>query len=138
MLRRQLGDDIFWKGIRLYYEEYKNKNALTSDFQSVMEKTSNKDLAGFFKQWLFVPGQPELKITTMPGNEKGFTDLIIEQTQDYLFNFDIELLIKDSDRSYKLKIPVSDRITRRTIKTEKILEIFPDPDINLLFTLVKS
>jgi aminopeptidase N len=138
MLRRQLGDDIFWKGIRLYYEEYKNKNALTSDFQSVMEKTSNKDLAGFFKQWLFVPGQPELKITTMPGNEKGFTDLIIEQTQDYLFNFDIELIIKDSDRSHKLKISVSDRITRKTIKTEKILEILPDPDINLLFTLVKS
>ena len=138
MLRRQLGDDIFWKGIRLYYEDYKNKNTLTSDFQSVMEKASNKDLTGFFKQWLFVPGQPALKITTMPGNEKGFTDLIIEQTQDYLFNFDIELLIKDSDRSYKLKIPVSDRITRRTIKTEKILEIFPDPDINLLFTLVKS
>jgi aminopeptidase N len=138
MLRRQLGDDIFWKGIRLYYEDYKNKNTLTSDFQSVMEKASNKDLTGFFKQWLFVPGQPALKITTMPGNEKGFTDLIIEQTQDYLFNFDIELIIKDSDRSHKLKISVSDRITRKTIKTEKILEILPDPDINLLFTLVKS
>jgi aminopeptidase N len=138
MLRRQLGDDIFWKGIRLYYEDFRNKNALTIDFQSVMEKVSNKDLAGFFNQWLFVPGQPALKITTMPGNEKGFTDLIIEQTQDYLFNFDIELIIKDSDRSHKLKISVSDRITRKTIKTEKILEILPDPDINLLFTLVKS
>jgi aminopeptidase N len=138
MLRRQLGDDIFWKGIRLYYEDFRNKNALTIDFQSVMEKVSNKDLAGFFNQWLFVPGQPALKITTIPGNEKGFTDLIIEQTQDYLFNFDIELLIKDSNGSHKIKIPVSDRITIKTIKTEKILEILPDPDINLLFTLVKS
>ncbi len=48
MLRRELGDDIFWKGMRLYYEVYRNKNALTSDFQSVMEKVSNKDLARIF------------------------------------------------------------------------------------------
>jgi aminopeptidase N len=137
MLRRELGDDIFWKGIRLYYEEYRNKNALTSDFQSIMEKVSKRDLGGFFKQWLFVPGQPAIKIISRLGSEKGFTDLVIEQTQDHLYNFDLELLIKDRNGSYKLKIPVSDRITKKALKSETISEILPDPDINLLFTLVK-
>jgi aminopeptidase N len=138
MLRHELGDDIFWKGIKLYYEKFRDKNTLTSDFQNVMEKASNKDLSGFFKQWLFIPGQPALKIITRPGTEKGFTDLIIEQTQDYLFNFNIELLIKDREGSFKIKIPIYGKITSKPIKTEKILEILPDPDINLLFTLVKS
>ncbi|MGD0753417.1 MAG: M1 family metallopeptidase [Bacteroidales bacterium] len=136
MLRRELGDELFWKGMRLYYEDYKNKNALTSDFQKAMEKVSNKNLGNFFKQWLFEAGQPNLKISTIPGERKGFTDLIIEQTQNSLFSFDIELQIKDLTGSYILKIPISERITRKTLKTEKILEIIPDPNVNLLFRIV--
>ena len=93
MLRYELGDDVFWKGMRLYYE-YRNKNALTIDFQRAMEKVSNKNLDGFFKQWLFIAGQPDLKITLQPRRKKGSSDLIIEQTQDYLFSFDIEFKVR--------------------------------------------
>jgi Aminopeptidase N len=136
MLRRELGDNLFWKGMRLYYENYRNKNALTTDFQMVMEKVSKKSLGKFFNQWLFVAGQPDLKITASSVKGKGFTDLIIEQTQDYLFSFDIEIQIKDSKGLHTIKIPVSDRITRKTLRADKILEIIPDPNINLLFRIV--
>jgi aminopeptidase N len=136
MLRRELGDNLFWKGMRLYYENYRNKNALTIDFQMVMEKVSKKSLGKFFNQWLFVAGQPDLKITASSVKGKGFTDLIIEQTQDYLFSFDIEMQIKDSKGLHTIKIPVSDRITRKTLRADKILEIIPDPNINLLFRIV--
>lgn len=135
MLRRELGDDLFWKGMRLYYESFRNKNALTNDLQKIMERVSKKDLGKFFNQWLFVAGQPDLKITTGPGEIKGDTDLIIEQTQDFLFSFDIELQIKDLNGSYIIKIPVSDRITRKTLNYRSILEIKADPNINLLFRM---
>jgi aminopeptidase N len=135
MLRRELGDDLFWKGMRLYYENFRNRNALTNDLQIIMERVSKKDLGKYFNQWLFVAGQPDLKITTGPGETKGYTDLIIEQTQDHLFSFDIELQIKDINGSYIIKIPVSDRITRRTLNSGKILEIKADPNINLLFRM---
>jgi hypothetical protein len=121
--------------MRLYYESFRNKNALTSDLQKIMESVSKKDLGKFFNQWLFVAGQPDLKITTGPGEAKGDTDLIIEQTQDYLFSFDIELQIKDLNRSFIIKIPVSDRITRKTLNSGSILEIKADPNINLLFRM---
>jgi hypothetical protein len=101
-----------------------------------MEKVSNRDLGKFFNQWLFVAGQPDLKIYTGSGKRKGFTDLIIEQTQDKLFSFEIELQIKDLKGTHMLKIPVSDRITKKTIRIEKIIEVLPDPDINLLFRIV--
>jgi hypothetical protein len=64
--------------------------------------------------------------------------VIIEQTQQYLFSFDIDLQIKDLQGSHIYKIPVSDRITTTSINTEKILEIVPDPDINLLFSNVSD
>ena len=60
MLRRELGDDLFWKGIRTYYATYRNKNAQTSDFQAVMESASGKKLGQFFQQWLYQPGYPDV------------------------------------------------------------------------------
>jgi aminopeptidase N len=142
MLRRELGDETFWKGMQLYYKTYRDKNALTSDFQMIMETVSNKNLGKFFNQWLFVAGQPELKITTAPSEDAGFADLIIEQRQDYLYSFEVEVKVKvkvedrDSLVEHLFTIPVSGRVTRQTFKTEKIIEIIPDPNVNLLFRTV--
>jgi len=133
MLRRELGEEVFWHGMKSYYEKFRDKNVLTIDFQREMEKAAKKDLNSFFRQWLFVAGQPDLKIYAQKGDMKGYIDVIIEQTQDRLFSFNIELRIKDLKDSYLLKIPVSERITRKTIKTQEITEIIPDPNTNLLF-----
>jgi aminopeptidase N len=138
MLRNNLGDEMFWKGMRLYYEKYRNKNALTNDFKTVMENVSGKNLDNFFKQWLYEAGEPDLKITTSPGKVKGTTELVIEQTQDHLFSFEIEIQISDSAGAQLYKLSVSDRITRKIISTKKIIEIVPDPNINLLFRMVRD
>ncbi|MGF7215853.1 aminopeptidase N [Spirosoma lacussanchae] len=60
MLRHELGDDAFWRGIRAYYTQYRNANARSADFQAVMERVSGKKLDRFFQQWLYQPGYPEL------------------------------------------------------------------------------
>ncbi|GAB3644007.1 M1 family metallopeptidase [Spirosoma arcticum] len=60
MLRHEIGDDAFWRGIREYYAKFRNANARTSDFQAVMEGISGKKLDQFFTQWLNQPGYPEL------------------------------------------------------------------------------
>jgi aminopeptidase N len=51
MLRHELGDDVFWKGIRAYYATFKNANAMTSDFRKTMETAAGKKLDLFFEQW---------------------------------------------------------------------------------------
>lgn len=60
MLRHEIGDEAFWKGVRTYYATYRNANARTSDLQAVMENASGKKLGQFFGQWLNQPGYPEL------------------------------------------------------------------------------
>jgi aminopeptidase N len=138
MLRRDLGDDIFWKGIRSYYERYKNGNALTADFERVMEETGGKDLRGFFNQWLYLPGQPDLKITSKPAQRREMTEITIEQTQPTLFSFPLELLINSQEGTFRETIRVTERISKLTVKTGKVNEITPDPDVNLLFRLMKD
>jgi aminopeptidase N len=136
MLRYELGEEIFWKGMRSYYEKYRDKNALTSDFKEVMEGVSKKDLSWFFHQWLNVAGQPDLKITDSSSERKRETEIIIEQKQKFLFRFPLELLINSQEGTYRKNIEVTDRITRLNVRTGGSVEVIPDPDVRLLFRQV--
>lgn len=136
MLRRKIGDDLFWKGLTEFYKKYRDGNALTQDFQRTMESVSGTDLTTFFRQWLYTAGEPDLKISTSDNAGKGYEDIIIEQTQHNLYSFDIELQIVDANGTQLISIPVSDRTTRKTIKSGKISDIIPDPNVNLLFRIV--
>ena len=61
MLRREVGDEAFWKGIRAYYDEFRDRNAMTADFERAMEEASGKELGWFFEQWIFEAGHPLLE-----------------------------------------------------------------------------
>jgi aminopeptidase N len=137
MLRTEIGDSLFWKGMRLYYERYRNSNALTADFEKAMEDASGMILENFFHQWLYVAGQPVLRITSKPGKKKGGVDIIIEQLQDYLFSFNLEFGIKDATGYHVERVPVNERRTTLKIKSENY-EIIPDPDVRLLFRLTQN
>ena len=63
MLRRMMGDDKFWTGIRDYYARYRDRNATTADFRQAMERASGLDLAPYFSQWLYRGGVPRLEGT---------------------------------------------------------------------------
>jgi aminopeptidase N len=138
MLRQEVGDENFWKGIQLFYEQFRNKIALTEDFKRVMENVSGKDLELFFHQWLYVSGQPELKITNGAGKKKGSRVIIIDQKQPIVFTFTLDLEIKDKAGTRIEKAFIRDKVTRLTIKGETESEIIPDPDIRLLFRLINK
>lgn len=137
MLRNSMEDDIFWKAIRIYYDTYRNKNASTDDFMKIMEEVSGKELERFFFQWLYQPGQPELKITSRAMEGRGMSEITVEQKQDYLYTFNLELLI-DSQEGGKVRknIEISERITKLTLETDEINSVIPDPDAKLLFRQV--
>ena len=61
MLRRQVGDEAFFKGLSAYYARFRGGNARTGDFRRVMEEVSGQGLQAFFEQWVYTPGQPALR-----------------------------------------------------------------------------
>lgn len=138
MLRNEIGDEIFWKGMRLYYERFRNGNALTSDFMKVMEEVSGKDLRNFFYQWLYIPGEPDLRIRISAGEKAGTMKISVEQKQDYLYTFTIQLLLEDSSGGRIVSIPVSGKWTTLNVKAEKDVKVTPDPAVKLLFRSVEK
>ncbi len=63
MLRGTVGDSAFYRGLRAYYQTYRDSNATSEDFQHVMERASRTDLGWFFRQWLHQPGYPQLEVS---------------------------------------------------------------------------
>ena len=54
LLREELGDKVFWDGIRRYTRKYFGKSVVTSDFQQEMEAASNRSLKPFFDRWVYL------------------------------------------------------------------------------------
>lgn len=62
MLRSNLGDMAFERGIRNYYEAHKTATATTEDLRAALEKASGKNLRAFFARWVYDSGHPQYKL----------------------------------------------------------------------------
>ncbi|HIG48435.1 MAG TPA: M1 family peptidase, partial [candidate division Zixibacteria bacterium] len=70
MLRGIMGDTAFFNGIRDYYRTYRDENALTADFQKVMEFHGERPLDWFFQQWIYETGHPVYQLSWTWDNPK--------------------------------------------------------------------
>lgn len=105
MLRRLVGDEAFFTGIRRYYQTHAHGTALSADLRRAMEEASGRDLAWFFEQWLEQPGYPQLEVHTDWNGEAGALALRIVQTQPWPpFRFPLE--VEAEGEGYRLKITV--------------------------------
>ncbi len=133
MLRRKVGDENFWKAIKEYYKEYQFSNASSADLKKVFEKVSGENLDQFFKDWTLQYGQPVLKIEKEI--RKTQLQLKMEQKQENLFHFPLEIKLNYADGSSEIKtFQVNKKQESYTIDLQKSLKnIEVDPNVNLLF-----
>lgn len=53
LLKEELGDEVFWKALRVYTQAYYGKSVETKDLQAIFEQVSQEDLGPFFNQWVY-------------------------------------------------------------------------------------
>ena len=82
MLRGTVGDEAFWRGVRDYYQRYRDGNASTDDFRRAMEEASGQELGWFFRQWLYRGGLPVVEGTWRYDAAGRTLELDIRQVQD--------------------------------------------------------
>ncbi len=137
MLRRKIGDQAFWQGIRTYYRRYQLRNALTEDLRAVMEEVSGQDLQQFFDQWLRQPGFPDLEVQWNVLEGGGTAEVTITQKQDELFTFPLTIQVADTELSDlgTKSVEISGRTqTVRVPFSGKAETLVLDPETDLLFT----
>ncbi|NOY24251.1 MAG: hypothetical protein GXP62_00095 [Oligoflexia bacterium] len=64
LLRRTVGDEVFWKAVNAYLSRNQGRVVETDTLRLVMEEFSGRSLARFFDQWFLQPGYPKLQVTT--------------------------------------------------------------------------
>jgi aminopeptidase N len=84
MLRQELGDEVFFKVLREYYQGLAGGHTSSADFQAAAEAVSGKDLDAFFKQWVETAGNPHLRLTwtSQPGNGGSQVTVQVCQLQE--------------------------------------------------------
>ena len=82
MLHDYLGDEMWWKGVRLWLDRHAFDSVDVFDFQSVFEDVSGMDLYPFIDQWFLKPGHPYLELShEIQGNH---AELLVRQVHDTL------------------------------------------------------
>ncbi|MHC5010195.1 MAG: M1 family aminopeptidase, partial [Planctomycetota bacterium] len=61
MLRRELGEEPFWRAICAYATANHGRSVVTDDLRRAIEDATGRNFEWFFDQWVFKGGHPELK-----------------------------------------------------------------------------
>jgi aminopeptidase N len=129
MLRRKIGDSLFWKSISIYYATYRNGNASTEDFEKIVESVSGQDLHDFFHQWLYTPGHPSVRLDWHYDAANSSLSITTTQLQAVSFSFPLELSI--DGKLYTIQVATQKHQVRIPLSNEPTT-IVPDPNVNLL------
>jgi aminopeptidase N len=129
MLRRQLGDVVFWQGIRNYFAKYDGGNANTADLCRVMSQAWGNPLDAFFHQWLNTAGHPDLNIRWKYNPATHRVNMQVSQKQANLYSLALQVSINGK----KYTVYIRNRVTNTTIPAgQNQPHIKIDPDVNLL------
>jgi aminopeptidase N len=133
MLRHVMGDAPFFAGIRDYYRAYRDRNALTADFASAMERAAGRKLDWFFNQWFYGAGYPVYDAAWHWDAGAKELHLRIAQRQAQLFQMPLDVAYALDHQSRRETVEVKEREQTFTFKCDrKPQRVAIDPDEWLL------
>ena len=111
MLRRLLGDEVFFRGLRRFYMDRRYQKAGTEDFERAMEAESGRVLDRFFERWIYGSGIPRIRYGSQIGDKQVV--MRFEQAGDQVFDIPVTVTLTYADgRTSNVVVPVSDSLGR--------------------------
>jgi hypothetical protein len=113
MLRRMIGDDEFFRGLRRFYRDSRFRKVGTDDLQAAMERESGKSLERFFQQWIYGSTIPRVKVAyRIEGAE---VVLRVEQIGE-VFDLPVTVSLQYVDRKpVDVLMPVTEQVVERRL-----------------------
>ena len=132
MLRRLVGDEVFFASLRDFYSARRFRKAGTDDFRTVFEARSSRSLERFFERWIHNAELPQLRISSPTLDSAGRVAKVRVQQLGEVFDIplpvlvqyqdgkseEIQVIVNEADREYEiaLKSPA-----RRIVVREELL-----------------
>jgi hypothetical protein len=120
MLRRLVGDEAFFDGVRRFYRESRFRKVGTDEFRQAVETAAGRPLDRFFEQWIFGFTLPRLRVTyRVEGAELAVR---VEQLGE-TFDVPVTLTLEYADRTKTdVVIPAAGPVTERRVPLSAALQ----------------
>jgi hypothetical protein len=117
MLRRWLGDEVFFNALRRFYDEQKFRKAGTDDLRRAFEEESGKSLERYFERWIY---NSELPLVRYSSAVEG-TDIVVrfEQLTSLVFDLPVTVTVTYANgRTQDVVVPITEKKVEHRFRAE--------------------
>jgi hypothetical protein len=137
MLRRLIGDQAFYGGLRRYYTNWRYSKAGTEDFRTAMQAETPIRLNRFFQRWIRETGVPQLRVSSRIEPDGSLAVIRIQQVGD-VFDLPLTVTVQYAEGSTEeITIPVTEALTEYPIRLKGAVKRINTRDALTLAEYVK-
>ncbi len=134
MLRRTVGDDHFWQTLRDIYAQNRFKVVSWRHLQIAFEHRAGRSLEGFFQQWVFRRGAPDLSLSDLSVTQTANGHTVsgqINQVRPF-YDLSVDLAMQTDENTSLQSLAVSGARTRFSLSTKSHpRQLTVDPQVHL-------
>lgn len=141
MVRKRIGEEAFWGGLKKIATERMYQKVAWEDFAAAFSETSGRPMLPFIRQWLERPGAPELSLDRITVSRKDQIWQVrgeLVQTGG-VYDLDIPLLLETAGEPVHANLALT---TSRTLfeftSSHKPLRLLVDPEVDIFRRLAPS
>jgi hypothetical protein len=115
MLRRLVGDDAFFGGVRRFYREFRFRKAGTDDFRQAMEAEAGVSLGRFFEGWIEGAEIPRVMFQSMVAGDGRSVALRFEHVGAVMDVPVLVTLVYESGATDELLVRITEKVAEVTV-----------------------
>ncbi|MDH5639835.1 MAG: M1 family aminopeptidase [Nitrospira sp.] len=146
-LRREIGDDAFWRGLKVFVGQYRNRPADWRNIEAVFAQESRHDLRSFFEQWIERGGAPSLSLGAadahlVKGNDgRPVWEMTIRVRQDgptFRMPVPLKIVMKNGVETKWVPVEASVESTAHVSVSDQPLLVQLDPELTIFRRIARS
>jgi Peptidase family M1 domain len=127
MLRRLVGDEAFFRGVRRFYRASRFRKAGTEDLRRAMEAESARPLERFFERWIYGSTLPTLKFSSRVDGDAvvlhveqigELFDVPLTVTLQYADGKSVDVVVPVTERTVEMRVALAGRLRRVSINKD--------------------
>lgn len=138
LLRQELGDEVFARGLREFYKRFRFRTADWTDIRASLEDVSGKDLQHEFEQGVVRGGAPQLQVSSAKVEKRGdryAVTAVMKQVQPgeaYRLRVPVAVTMEGQDQAFQAVIALNDKEAKIDLAVSaRPLRLDIDPEFDL-------
>lgn len=132
MLRRQVGDTVYLRGLQRFYREQRGKQATFMDLASAHGAAAGVDLDAFMQQWITRSGAPTLRLENVQQHAQAITGTLLQVQNGGAFVLQVPVIIRTVEGIESFMVSMTEKSVDfrfDTAATPLALEVDPEFDL---------